>query len=86
MSNEELCELVREWYIDAGYITGGAFHVVLDDGNYATELVQWCWDTRREYGCEPDDDELMARIRDGLLCLTEDEFEELYHGNWGMAL
>jgi hypothetical protein len=67
-----IVDLIDEWYWGADYITGGAFHVVLDDYNCGAELINWCWDERRTYGCAPEHDDLMRAIRDALLELDEE--------------
>jgi hypothetical protein len=77
---ERTQELIREWYRDLDYPTGGAFHVVLDDLNVSDDLILWCWEERRTYGCPPEHDDIMAAIRDGLLAVPEDEREDLIRG------
>lgn len=60
------------YYQTAHYITGGAFHIVLDDGNTTPRNVQWCLNEI------PASDHLSRSLGHALLLLTEEELEILY--------
>lgn len=41
MSNLRL--LIDEWYARPGNGVGGALHIVVDDFNFETEHIEWCY-------------------------------------------
>ena len=41
MSNLRL--LIDEWYARPGNGGGGALHIVVDDFNFETEHIEWCY-------------------------------------------
>lgn len=78
---ERLVELCKAYYLVPGNEAGGALHTVLEDGNIDDHFVEWCG--RAALKTEDVDDRrdvdpagwLLARV---ILCITEDEREDLY--------
>lgn len=82
---DQAVALIREWYTIPGNDVGGAFHIVLDDGNVEAHHIVWCADQLDEWtqsyapemGATDDDIARMRflapRLTAALLALTEDE-------------
>lgn len=72
---KHLKDLIDAYYAMPGNGAGGSLHVVLDDGNYEREHVEFC----RQYAAERND-LAGVQLADMLLSLTEDERYELLVG------
>jgi len=62
-SKSEILELAAEYYQD--YCTGGALHIVLDDGNIEDEHIEWCIKEAKIAG-----DKEAVELGEALLTLT----------------
>jgi hypothetical protein len=69
----ELAGLCWDWYRLPDFGTGGPLHIVLDDTNVEDGSINWCIEHADEYGGSASTEELMRKITDGLLALTEAE-------------
>lgn len=69
----ETVELARRYYDLPGNGTGGALHVVLDEGNLEPSLIAWCRDRAqghaRDWGSS--DPELAIKIANRMLRMSK---------------
>jgi 2-hydroxy-3-keto-5-methylthiopentenyl-1-phosphate phosphatase len=70
-------DLIEFYYQDLGNCTGGAFHIVLDDGNVEDRHVWFCQEE-----AEKRNDTFGIFLGQVLRTLTEKEREELYNDSW----
>ena len=72
-------DFVKFYYEDLGNLTGGYYHIVLDDGNVSDMDVWYCQEeaikNKDSFGIFLG---LILRMH------TEEEREEMYNDNWGM--
>jgi hypothetical protein len=71
----ELAGLCWDWYRLPGNAVGGPLHIVLDDTNVEADHIEWCIEHAEHHDGPMSDStkELMRKITDGLLALTEAE-------------
>ena len=61
--------------------SGGALHIVLDDGNVEASHILWCL----ENTIAEEKDSEARKIATGLLELSKDQRDDLYDEDWGMS-
>lgn len=70
-------ELIAYYYEMPEKGAGGLCHIVLDDGNFGFENINYC-----QYECEKAGDTFGVFLCDILTEFTDEELEEMYDNDW----
>lgn len=68
LTEQEVVGLIREIY--KTYPSGGALHIVLDDGNTEDEFIRWCIENALKY-VEEKDQWMFVRCAELMLTMPE---------------